>query len=307
MTTFPPPDATREQIAAWERERSEATRRRGRGANQFRPWSDDELALIRRFYLMAGAGPVNAKRLAKILRRSRAAVRQKAKTLGLSSGSRVRLAQVSIQFPRRRMTDEEVRALMSATIRRTNAAHGGHMRPMLGKTLGEATKRKISEASRRTWADPTSKLNSEEQRQQRAANASRSWETRQRRNAFSRCRRGRRDDLGDIVFRSSWEANYARFLNQEIAAGRVASWEHEAHVFRFSEAATYTPDFRVCLPDGSHEWHEVKGWMTEKGRRKLALMSEHFPNEVVRLVDEEWFRRAERGDLARSIPGWERP
>lgn len=107
------------------------------------------------------------------------------------------------------------------------------------------------------------------------------------------------------MFRSAWEANYARFLNVEIAAGRVLAWEFEPHVFHFSETATYTPDFRVWLPGGAHEWHEVKGWMTEKGRGKLALMAEHHPGETVRLIDENWFK-AHR-DVARTIAGWEWP
>ncbi|MCV6900732.1 DUF1064 domain-containing protein, partial [Escherichia coli] len=86
-------------------------------------------------------------------------------------------------------------------------------------------------------------------------------------------------------FRSSWEANYARYLNWLIAQGEIAKWEFECQTFVFHGITrgviSYTPDFKVYSKDGSHEWHEVKGWMDAKSKAKLKRMAKFYPAEKV--------------------------
>jgi len=120
---------------------------------------------------------------------------------------------------------------------------------------------------------------------------------------------GRRADLGGQFFRSSWESNYARYLRFLEGQGKITGWAYEAETFVFTGVTggtgRYTPDFRVGYPDGHHEWHEVKGWMDAKSRVRLARMKAFFPDERVVLIDQDWFREAQRL-LAGAIPGWER-
>jgi hypothetical protein len=128
-------------------------------------------------------------------------------------------------------------------------------------------------------------------------------------NPYSRAKHGRRADLGGQHFRSSWEANYARYLNFLVGRGDIVGWDYETETFEFHKiwrgTRTYTPDFRVRLVGGGHEWHEVKGWMDAKSRTKLKRFAKYYPAEKLVLIDAKWFKQANRGGLAALIPCWE--
>ena len=113
-------------------------------------------------------------------------------------------------------------------------------------------------------------------------------------NPYSRTKSGKRKDLNDRFFRSSWEANYARYLNWLIANGQIARWEYECKTFLFHGVTrgeiSYTPDFKVYENDGSYSWHEVKGWMDAKSKSKLKKMSKFYPEEKVVLIDAKVYR-----------------
>jgi hypothetical protein len=131
----------------------------------------------------------------------------------------------------------------------------------------------------------------------------------QMRPKYSRCRGGKRADLDGRYFRSSWEANYARYLNWLKKSGKVASWEFEPKTFIFEAiqrgTRAYTPDFRVVLPDGQVEWHEVKGWMDDKSKTRLARMAKYYPEEKIVLRDSKFFRWLNGSVLPKVIPNWE--
>lgn len=118
---------------------------------------------------------------------------------------------------------------------------------------------------------------------------------------------GMRADLG-IYVRSAWEGNYARYLNFLMRQGEIAAWEYEPKTFVFDGVRrgvlTYTPDFRVWNADGSHEWHEVKGWMDAASKAKLKRMAKFYPDEKVIVIGEDWFR-AVRSKWSKLIEGWE--
>lgn len=127
-------------------------------------------------------------------------------------------------------------------------------------------------------------------------------------NTFSRCRRGRREDLGSYFFRSSWEANYARYLNLLREQGKIEKWEYEVDTFVFHGevrgAITYLPDFKVWFTAEKYEYHEVKGWMDGKSKTKLKRMAKHYPNEVVKVVGEAEYHLIEK-TYSYLIPLWE--
>ena len=95
---------------------------------------------------------------------------------------------------------------------------------------------------------------------------------------FSTVRGGRRADLDNIFFRSSWEANYARYLNAV-----DVKWEYEKHSFEFPikrGTRFYTPDF--YLPD-EHTWIEIKGRMEGTSKTKLSRFKKYYPDEFRKL------------------------
>lgn len=119
---------------------------------------------------------------------------------------------------------------------------------------------------------------------------------------------GKRLDLGDRYFRSSWEANYARYLNWMLSRKEILSWDYECQVFEFDGikrgTRDYRPDFKVLLLAGGHEWHEVKGWMDPKSETRMKRMAKFWPGERVILIERAWFS-ANGPMLSGIIPGWE--
>ena len=109
-------------------------------------------------------------------------------------------------------------------------------------------------------------------------------------------------------YRSRWEANYARWLELLLTAGKIRSWEHEPETFWFEVirrgVCSYKPDFRVTRPDGSVEYHEVKGWMTPRSQTALKRMAKYHPTVKLVVVDKVQYARLSR-DVRRVVPGWE--
>jgi hypothetical protein len=112
---------------------------------------------------------------------------------------------------------------------------------------------------------------------------------------YSRCRRGRYVIAGvEHFFRSGWEKIYAEFLQSRVDSGEIASWSYETQKFLFPQndhgIQSYRVDFTITNKDGSEEYHEVKGWMDEKSKIKLALCAKHFPDKPVVIIGSPWFR-----------------
>lgn len=128
-------------------------------------------------------------------------------------------------------------------------------------------------------------------------------------NVYSSARRGKRLDLGTMMFRSSWEANYARYLNFLIKQRCIKQWEYEPETFWFEKirrgCRSYTPDFRITGAAGETYYVEVKGWMDAKSKTKLKRMAKYYPATDIRLVQKTEYREIER-KLAGVIPNWER-
>lgn len=116
-------------------------------------------------------------------------------------------------------------------------------------------------------------------------------------------RGGKREDLDNIYFRSSWEANYARILNLFIEMGIVESWEFEPQIFDIGND-NYIPDFMVVTKDGVEQFHEVKGYLSETGKRKLCKMKNKYPEISLQLISEPIYKSLER-KYAQDIEYWE--
>lgn len=110
-----------------------------------------------------------------------------------------------------------------------------------------------------------------------------------------------------VYFRSTWEANFARSLEDDKVKGIIRDWEHEPQTFWFLDikrgVRSYLPDFKIIYEDGSHSWVEVKGFMDKKSQTKLKRFAKYYPEEKLVVIQKEWFKRHE--DLAETLEGWE--
>lgn len=209
---------------------------------------------------------------------------------------------------RRRKAGEEERALISAKATERIRTLG-HPRGYLGHKHTAEAKEKMLAATRRAWADPSSGLNSEKVRQGRSDLMKERHESMgEMRTGYSRGKMGKREDLNGLYVRSSWEANYARYLNWLVSIGQIARWEYEPDTFEFTAikrgTRSYTPDFKVYENDGRVAYHEVKGWMDQPSRTRLERMARYYPDVQIVLIDAPVYRALAR-DVRRLIANWE--
>lgn len=117
-------------------------------------------------------------------------------------------------------------------------------------------------------------------------------------------------EIGDkkCYFRSKWEANYARYLDFMVRKGQLKGWQHEPKTFWFEAikrgVRSYLPDFCVFLNDGTHEWHEVKGYMDAKSKTKIARFAKYYPKENLKVISAIWFQN-NNSTMRSLIIDWE--
>jgi hypothetical protein len=124
---------------------------------------------------------------------------------------------------------------------------------------------------------------------------------------YSRGKGGTREDLG-IYVRSSWEANYARYLNWLVSNKQIKCWEYEPKTFEFPVkrgTRFYTPDFLVTENNGVQAFYEVKGWMDAKSATQIKRMGLYHPEVKLHLIQNKEMRELNR-KVGGLIPHWER-
>lgn len=196
----------------------------------------------------------------------------------------------------------------SEAIKRHQAEHG-HPRGMLGKTHGPEFRAAASARMKNLAALGMHQFQRTVTDAERTRlSAAMSQRLRAGGNVYSRCKYGRREDLGGQFFRSSWEANYARYLDLMLKNKRIAAWDYEPETFWFEHikrgVRSYTPDFRVTRLDGTQYYVEVKGWMDRKSKTKLARFRRFYKSETLEVVDAKAYRRL-GSSLRGVIKNWE--
>jgi hypothetical protein len=170
----------------------------------------------------------------------------------------------------------------------------------------------MSVASQKKWDDPvwSAKMRTPERRERRKKTSSENWlrSGRTNENAYSRCNGGRRADLGDMFFRSNWEANYARILNLWQEQKKIFCWEYEPLPFRFPRTdrpLSYTTDFQVWEQEGSDYYYvEIKGQMSKYDQLKQQCMEEHYTDVSIRMIYEKDYKNLQK-EFAPRIETWE--
>lgn len=172
----------------------------------------------------------------------------------------------------------------------------GHPRGFLGGKHSGKAKEKMSKASKAMWDNPNHKVNSDEYRQMLSDRSMKQQQQSKSLNRYSRARIGTYDINGKkIFFRSSWEANYALYLDFIIDQRQdIVKWEFEVDTFWFEAirrgVRSYKPDFKVYLKNGNIEYHEVKGWMDPKSKTKLSRMKKYYPKTKIVLIDAKPYK-----------------
>lgn len=98
---------------------------------------------------------------------------------------------------------------------------------------------------------------------------------------YAKTRKGKREGLGDDVFKSSYEANTARWLRL-----RNETYVYEEKAFLFNKDLLqrgpflYTPDFFIKNKAGETiQIIEVKGYFDPASRAKIRRLKKYYPTE----------------------------
>lgn len=300
-----------------------------RGQGKKRRWSASDTEFLRARYLQyRDTGKLDE--LARLMGRAKTFICTKARAIGLTdlhhkhSWARMdeKEALRFIQW-HTRLSDSELAAKFAisvSAVERRRVRFGlakdpkmmwklsQHPRGFRGGTHGPNAKLAISAASKTMWANPDHFLNSAQHRQALGDRALKLFQNGKLRGGYSRANGGRRADLGNTYFRSSWEANYARYLNWLKERGQIESWEYEVDTFVFHEikrgTRSYTPDFKV-VENGQVHYDEIKGWMDPKSIVRMKRMSKYYPDIQVRIIGAKEYR-AISTSISDLIPNWER-
>lgn len=259
-------------------------------------WTEEEIDRLHRWYKEREGLPVDLDELARDFGRPKTSVCKKARDLGLTNNARPHDAEAKKKQSKARQKWME---------------ENEHPRGMKGKHHPESAKRRIGEASREylnsltdeEWEDRIGRAIRTKLERYGTGNPANKGS-----NPYSRTKSGKRADLNNQFFRSRWEANYARYLNLLVKQGKIRRWEYEPDTFIFEGvtrgAISYTPDFKVFGLDGSHEYHEVKGWMDGPSKTRLKRMAQFHPHETVIVIGQKEYKVLER-TIAGAIPNWE--
>jgi len=153
-----------------------------------------------------------------------------------------------------------------------------HPRGMLGKHHSENMRNNQSKRMVDRWKNMTKEdIKKQSKKTYKTAIKNGAYS---KRGGYSRSNGGKRKDLNNVYFRSSWESNYARYLNLF-----KIEWEYEPKRFLFESIKrgirSYAPDFR--LPK-ENKWIEVKGWLDKQSKTKLKRFKKYYPDEFEKTI-----------------------
>ena len=98
--------------------------------------------------------------------------------------------------------------------------------------------------------------------------------------------RAQRTRVGNVVYASRREAEYAEELHLRQRAGEVLTIEIQVpyELIPRPNLVKYVADFRVTFKDGRQEVHEVKGMETAVWKIKEKLFRHRYPHIPLRVI-----------------------
>ena len=258
-------------------------------------YTEKDIELLKRCY-----DKYSMNDLAEMLGRNESNIFRKMKELGLKKTHRVH----NTINPKKQhiYTDEEKRKMSEIT--KKMIKEKGHPKGFKGHYHTLEEKEKMSVSSKNWWKQvdlSTLEKRKLKQRETKIKNGTLNPMKNQS-NPYSRTKSGKRKDLNNTYFRSSWEANIARYYNY-----LGIKWEYEPKTFIFQNitrgSVSYTPDF--YLPD-EDKWIEVKGWMDSKSKTKLKRFEKQYPEEYKKLqiIQQKEYSEIKR-KVSMFIKNWE--
>lgn len=238
--------------------------------------------------------------MAIILKKDGKNVFRKCKQLGLTNKKQ---CGTKLKEKKIRTFTEKDKQELSTKAQEWHKTHE-HPKGMKNKHHTIESKNKISSSNKRVWENYDEDkllLRSLKQRRTRIINGTLNPLSLQK-NPYSRAKGGKRKDLNNIYFRSSWEANIARYYNYI-----GVEWQFEPKTFIFKNitrgSVSYTPDFYLPKED---KWIEVKGWMDGKSKTKLKRFAKQYPEEYkkLKLITKKEYEEIKR-KIAPFIKEWE--
>lgn len=258
-------------------------------------YTEKDIELLKRCY-----DKYSMNDLAEMLGRSESNIFRKMKELGLKKTHRV---HNTINPKKQHIYTNEERKRLSENAKKM-IKENGHPKGFKGHYHTLEEKEKISVSSKNWWKQvdlSTLEKRKLKQRETKIKNGTLNPMKKQS-NPYSRTKSGKRKDLNNTYFRSSWEANIARYYNY-----LGIKWEYEPKTFIFQNitrgSVSYTPDF--YLPD-EDKWIEVKGWMDSKSKTKLKRFEKQYPEEYKKLqiIQQKEYNEIKR-KVSNYIKNWE--
>lgn len=258
-------------------------------------YTEEEIELLKKCY-----DKYSMNDLSEMLGRNESNIFRKMKELGLKKTHRV--ANTINPKKQHTYTDEEKRKMSEITKRMIKEK--GHPKGFKGHKHTLEEKQRISATAKNWWKKidlSTLENRTLKQRKTKIKNGTLNPMSNQS-NPYSRTKGGKRKDLNNTFFRSTWEANIARYYN---FIG--VKWEFEPKTFIFQNitrgSVSYTPDFYLPEED---KWVEVKGWMDGKSRTKLKRFKQQYPEEYkkLQLITEKEYNEIKR-KVSSYIKNWE--
>ena len=254
-----------------------------------RPFSENDFLILKEFYttheLKRGSGELQE--IADKLGRTKQFISRKAKQLGLTKQNR------SLTEKNIRIVGQKVKEYIK---------NNGHPKGMLGKHHTDEIKKIISKNSIENFKKITE--NQKAQRiqkilQTRYENEIKNNSHRELNRVKASWKQGHRFIGGkDRFFRSSWEFNYALYLQYLKDNEQIKEWYYEPEIFYFKESKNncyaYKPDFKIINNDNSFYFVEVKGWMDSASKKKIENMKIFYPEIKLIVVDSEEYNKLKK-------------
>lgn len=238
--------------------------------------------------------------LAVILNKNESNIYRKMKELGLKKTKRI---ANTVNPKKTHQYSEEEKNKISESRKEWYKTHE-HPKGYLGHTHSEETRKKLVQHSKEYWENITLDKLEERRIKQRITKIKNNTLNPMinRSNPYSRTRSGKRKDLNNIFFRSSWEANIARYFNY-----KGIEWQFEPKTFIFHTikrgCVSYLPDFYLPKED---KWIEVKGWFDNKSKTKLKRFEKYYPEEYkkLQLITRKEYEKIQK-EYSHLIKEWE--
>lgn len=251
-----------------------------------RPFTEKDFLTLKEFYttheLKRGSGELQE--IADKLGRTKQFISRKAKLLGLT----VRNRKITEQNKNKHRKKQK-----------EYFKNHNHPKGMLGKHHTDEVKKIISKCSIENFKKLTENQKTKRIQkilQTRYKNEIKNNSHRELSRVKASWKQGYRFVGGkDRFFRSSWEFNYALYLQYLKDNEQIKEWYYEPEIFYFKESKNncyaYKPDFKIINNDNSFYFVEIKGWMDSASKNKIENMKVFYPEIKLVVVDSEKFNK----------------